>query len=85
MGDLLLNPVGENMSKNYPSEGRQEKRPLALLSIGQRWPHMMLNPLLLDCDIGRQGFPSDKTKQNKQVAAVVAGVGGDAERFSSVI
>lgn len=22
MGDLLLNPVGENMSKNYPSEGR---------------------------------------------------------------
>lgn len=48
---------------------------------------MMLNPLLLDCDIGRQGFPSDKnkTKQNKQVAAVVAGVGGDTERFFSVI
>lgn len=66
LSDLLLNPVGENMFKNHPRGGRKEKRLLALLSIGQGWPSMMLNPLFLDCDIGKQRFPNDKQKKRKK-------------------
>lgn len=52
MGDLLLNPVGENMYKNHSRERRKEKHlSISASSVGQRWPFMMLN-LLLDCDIG---------------------------------
>lgn len=56
MGDWLLNPVGENTSKNHPPEGRKEKHLSMSYSLHwSRMAHIMLNPLLLDCDVMKKG------------------------------
>lgn len=78
MSDLLLNSVGKNICKNYPSQG-SNIYPLAPLSTGQGWPPVTLTPLLLGCDIGRWGSLDDQ----RHVAATEAGIGGEGERVVS--
>ena len=52
IGDWLLNPVGKLCLRIiHWREKRRNIYPLDPLSIGQAWPYMMLNLLLLDCDI----------------------------------